>query len=349
MKTPGDSSSASGVGKKRHKRRAHATSEGCSGPNECSGNDTCELCSPPASSSRGSSGDKKSVHSSPLLHDLGTNPIPDPSLVAKFYCKAARLHGVLHHKLQATLSAGGADFTEDGVLLLGNQVADIVSEALSTARRIGSLSSDGGGYCNPGNPFVMLLSILLPPLRKFLAWTWTTRSVWYGAANPSSMYQQNAVAPPPAAESTARSNASNGSSRTAVSNPVLWTMLAQHDVIARLTTLLADISRLIERNEDESLNSSQGSSSLASSSAALPAPSTGGSLNSLPIPQVHHIAVELEDEYSEYRVCLAELTECLVENLETVRLPWIKGEMRSALTGDGAIVAYRSPAACVDR
>jgi hypothetical protein len=349
MKTPGDSSSASSAGKKRHKRRAHATSEG---PNECSSNDTCELCSSPASSSRGSSGDKKGVHSSPLLHGHGTNATSDPSLVTKFYCKAARLHGVLHHKMQATLSAGGADFTEDGVLLLGNQVTDIMSEALSVTRCIGSLSGGGGGYSNPGNPFVMLLSILLPPLRKFLAWTGTTRSVWYGAANPSSMYQQHAVVPTPAAESTARSNASNGNSRTAVSNPVLWTMLAQHNVIARITALLADISRLIERNEDESLSSSQGSSpspSLASSSAALPAPSAAGSLNMLPIPQVHHIAVELEDEFSEYRVCLAELTECLIENLETVRLLWTNGEMGSALTNDGAIVACRSPAACVDR
>lgn len=335
MKTPGDGSSTSSAGKKRHKRRAHATSEGSSGPNECSGDDKCELCSSPMPSSRGSSGDKRNVHSTPFLHGHGASATSDPSLVTTFYCKTARLHGLLHQKMQSTLSAGGADFTEDGVLLLDNQMTDIVGEALALTRRSGS-SSSGGGYGGSGNPFVMLLSILLPPLRKFLAWTWTTRGVWYGAASPSSIYhQQHSAAMAPAADNMARSNASNGSSRAVVSNPVLWSMLAQHDVIASLTTLFAAISRLIEQNEDETESaplSSTLSASLSSPTALPPSSQAAGSLSALRIPQVHHIALEFEDTFSEYRVCLAELTECLVENMETVRRSRWSDEFRGVLT-----------------
>lgn len=301
-----------GHGKKKHRRRGHGTGEAQSehAVSECANEATCELCTTSPSSARTHGTAHSSATASPDKFRSPRREVPDASVVAVFYCQNTRLYGQLHRQLQ---SSGNSEFTEESVSAIGSQVVAAVQDMMAM-----SGCSRGGKPARPGaNPFVMLLSILIPTLRKVLAWTWTTRSVWYGATYPLSPYQHC----PDFANSTARSNAASntGGNRTVVGTPVVWAMIAQHDLLTRLTTTFAVVSRVIERSEEESDGQQSHHSDSLSTASTSTAPHAGSAADRHRIPQVHHIAVEFEDVYAEYRICLAELTECLVDNVETVR------------------------------
>ncbi|RLN68837.1 hypothetical protein BBJ28_00002715 [Nothophytophthora sp. Chile5] len=238
----------------------------------------------------------------------------EPVAGLAFYRSSAQLYGTLHHQLRRL---DVEEFTETGVSQIGSQVLQVLGE-LAQATDPNSTTTN----C----PFVMQLSMLLPTLRKYLAWTQATRAVWSSfVAHQQSTNGGNA-------------SADNGS------NTVLWAMLAQHDVLTRFSLQAGHIMRVIDTNESMDRESSRPSqngpakpcdpisqassaSSACSSASSTPrdpeesvgvfSPRVAGE-NRAMIPQIHHISMEFADVDAECKVHLAELTECLMEVVEAV-------------------------------
>lgn len=135
------------------------------------------------------------------------------------------------------------------------------------------------GESNGANcPFVMLLSILLPSLRKFWTWTQKTSVLWFALDNTAA-------------------------------NATLWGMIAMHDVLLRLIMECERISHLIEVNEK--LEVEQNSTLLITRLST-------SSLSTRPIPQVKRISLEFAELFEELKVQLADLSEAIFESVEQV-------------------------------
>lgn len=235
-----------------------------------------------------------------------------------FFRSSAQLYGELHQHLS---HVGGEGYTEEIVSHTGRQILralDDLAQALDPRSRQ-----------NSSCPFVMLLSMLLPTLRKYLKWTQATRSLW--GSNFLSLRHQS-ITP-------------EGTVYRAEDDTVLWAMLAQHNILTQFTLQIAHILRLIDTNEgadhdgcpkitthqstahQPSSHASSAASSACSSVASTPRdPMESGGVYTprvtsdqpVSIPQIHRISVELANVDAECKIHLAKLTECLVEVVEMV-------------------------------
>lgn len=218
-------------------------------------------------------------------------------LVTAFYCQCAQLYGEIH---KMTLLPMSDNFQEDVVTEMGAKVLTKFAQVLED-------STSDSDNTPPMCPFVMMLSILMPSLRKHVDWVVHTRPVWaYGDGG------------------------SNNSSSTQSSN-VLLTMIALHNVLMEVTLECDTLAHLIELNEgmgEEQVHArppkpatsftSNGGGGGANASVAVP-PAINLSLPSQRIPQIKKITLEFEDIDAEYKCQLAELTESILEATEVVR------------------------------
>lgn len=235
-----------------------------------------------------------------------------------FFRSSAQLYGELHQHLS---HVGGEGYTEEIVSHTGRQILralDDLAQALDPRSRQ-----------NSSCPFVMLLSMLLPTLRKYLKWTQATRSLW--GSNFLSLRHQS-ITP-------------EGTVYRAEDDTVLWAMLAQHNILTQFTLQIAHILRLIDTNEGADhdgcpkITTHQSTAHQPSSQASSAASSACSSVASTPrdpmesggvytprvtsdqpvsIPQIHRISVELANVDAECKIHLAKLTECLVEVVEMI-------------------------------
>lgn len=189
--------------------------------------------------------------------------------ITSFYCKCAQLYGELH---QATIQSVSALFTEEYVAEMGLKVLASVEELFTQSVR----ETNGAN-----TPFVMLLSILLPSLRKFLTWTQKTSVLWFAVDNSAA-------------------------------NTTLWSMIAMHDVLLRLTMECERLTHLIEVNEKVEVEQSSVLLMRLSTSSLPPAAPTR------PIPQVKQISLEFAELYEELKFQLADLSEAIFESVEQV-------------------------------
>lgn len=214
-----------------------------------------------------------SAHGRPSGNQTDTNAasfLRRGPAITSFYCKCAQLYGELH---QATVQSASALFTEEYVAELGLKLLVSVEELFTQ-----SIGEANGASC----PFVMMLSILLPSLRKFWTWTQKTSALWFAV------------------------DSSTG-------NSMLWSMIAMHDILLRLTMECERISHLIEVNEKLELEQSSAllMTRMSTSSLAPAAPTR-------PIPQVKRISLEFAELFEELKVQLADLSEAIFESVEQV-------------------------------
>ncbi|KAG7381212.1 hypothetical protein PHYPSEUDO_006298 [Phytophthora pseudosyringae] len=241
-----------------------------------------------------------------------------PMVDLTFFRTSGQLYGELHHRLSRVSREA---YTEESVLQTGMQIL----QALDALAEAVDPRSESRSSC----PFVMLLSMLLPTLRKYLTWTKSTRSLW--GSNFVSLRHQ--------------STTSDGAIYRGEADTVLWAMLAQHDVLTRVSLQTAHILRLIESSEGADHDGahsnrttrqskapkppSQASSgsSTCSSVASTPRDPTGTGIartprltrdKPCPVPQIWHISMELANVAAEYKVHLADLAEILVEVVEMI-------------------------------
>ncbi|GMF47264.1 unnamed protein product [Phytophthora fragariaefolia] len=227
-----------------------------------------------------------------------------------FFRASAQLYGELHKRL---CCSGGESFTEASVSQFGRQMLQALDDLGDAVEPRFNLRST----C----PYVMLLSMLLPALRKYLAWASAARSVCQSTASEGPLYKSDV-------------------------DTVLWAMLAQHDILTRFSLRTARILRNIEMNEGVDHDSthskntphqpkttrpgSQASSASSSCSSKISTPrdpmSASNARNTdttrskpCSVPQIRHITMELANVDAECKVHLASLTESLVEHVELVR------------------------------
>ncbi|ETL81388.1 hypothetical protein L917_18274 [Phytophthora nicotianae] len=235
-----------------------------------------------------------------------------------FFRSSAQLYGELHQRLSRV---SGESYTEESVSQTGRQIL----VALEDLAHAADPRVEPKGSC----PFVMLLSMLLPTLRKYLAWTQATRSLW----------GSNFVA------FRHRSVTAEGAVYRGENDTVLLAMLAQHNILTRFALQTAHISRLIDSNEgggyDDTFSSrtTQSNAHQPSSQVSSVASSACSSVTSTPrdpmdsgrvytprvtkdkpvsTPQVHRISVELANVDAECKMHLAKLTESLIEVVEMI-------------------------------
>jgi hypothetical protein len=242
-----------------------------------------------------------------------------PAVDISFFRSSAQLYGELHQRLSRTRAEG---FTEAGVSQIGRQVFQALDELAEAV----DPRSESRNAC----PFVMLLSMLLPTLRKFLAWTQATRAVW--GSNFAALRHQ--------------STSSDGSLYRGEADTVLWAMVAQQEVLSRVSLQAAHILRHIESSDGvehegthpkrtahhskapKPTSQASSASSSCSSAASTPrdpldaaiarTPRAGRDQQQHPVPQIHHITTELAHVDAECKVHLADLTENLVEVVDMV-------------------------------
>ncbi|KAG6965029.1 hypothetical protein JG688_00007413 [Phytophthora aleatoria] len=234
-----------------------------------------------------------------------------------FFRSSAQLYGELHQRLSRV---SGEGYTEESVSQTGRQILRALDElAHAVDPRYESKSP-----C----PFVMLLSMLLPTLRKYLAWTQATRSLW--GSNFIVLRHQSI---------TSEATVYRGEADT-----VLWAMLAQHNILTRFALQTAHILHLIDCSEGvdhddaypkRTIHQSKAHQSTSQASSA----SSYSSVTSTPrdpmdssrvhtlrassdkpvsIPQIYRISVELANVDAECKIHLAKLTESLVEVVEMI-------------------------------
>ncbi|KAK1947178.1 hypothetical protein P3T76_001188 [Phytophthora citrophthora] len=243
-----------------------------------------------------------------------------PTVDLTFFRSSAQLYGELHQRLSC-LSVDS--YTEESVLQTGRQIFQVLNNLADAA----DTRCDTKSSC----PFVMLLSMLLPTLRKYLAWTKATRSI--PSSNLASLRHQSMT--------------SDGVIYKSWSDAVLWPMLAQHDVLTRFSLQTTHILRLIESNESidhddpnpkpttyqfkasktttGSLASSE--SSACSSVASTPRDPIDNGISRTPrlsrakrsaVPQLYRISMELASIDAQCKILLAGLTETIVEVVEMI-------------------------------
>ncbi|GMF11562.1 unnamed protein product [Phytophthora lilii] len=252
--------------------------------------------------------------------DVSRQSSSGPTVDLSFFRTSGQLYGELH---QCLSRVNAEDFTEASVSQTGRRVLTALDDLAEAA----DPRSDTRNPC----PFVMLLSMLLPTLRKYLAWTQATRSVW--GSNFIALRHQ--------------STTSEGTIYRGESDMVLWAMIAQHDILTRLSLQSAHILRLIESSEGvdhetthpkrntrqskapkSTSQASSGSSSCSSVASTPRDPMETGTVRTprvnrdkpYCVPQIHHISMELAHIDAECKVHLADLTESLVDVVEMVRL-----------------------------
>lgn len=278
--------------KSKHKKRAHKKGSGDS--DRSRKGSTCELCAHEDDTPCGASCVKG------LENPLVTNSVcfqRRSPLVTTFYCQCAQLYGEIH---RMTLLPVSDNFQEEVVSEMGNKVLVKFAQVLED-----STSDDNNAP--PMCPFVMLLSILLPSLRKHVDWVIRTRVVW------------------------AYSGADGGSNTHTSSSPqstnVLLTMLALHSVLMKVTLECDRLAQLIELNEgveEERVHVrphkpatsfiSPGGEGLGTSAA----PPLVIASPMQRIPQIKKISLEFEEIHAKYKYELAELTESILEATEAV-------------------------------
>lgn len=277
--------------KPKHKKK---TKKG-SGSDRSRKGSTCELCAHEDDTPCGASCVKG------LENPLVTNYVcfqRRSPLVTAFYCQCAQLYGEIH---RMTLLPVSDNFQEEVVSEMGNKMLAKFAQVLED-------STSDGDNTPPMCPLVMLLSIMMPSLRKHVDWVVHTRPVWaYGDVD----------------------NATGSSSSTQSIN-VLLTMIALHNVLMKVTLECDKLAHLIELNEgmeEEQVHarSHKPVTSFASNgknggnaSASAP-PLARSSLPPQRIPQIKKISLEFEEIHAEYKCQLAELTESILEATEAVR------------------------------
>ncbi|KAL3674449.1 hypothetical protein V7S43_000399 [Phytophthora oleae] len=241
-----------------------------------------------------------------------------PTVDLTFFRTSAQLYGELHQRLGRIT---GDSYTEESVSQTGRQILQALDELADAA----DPRCDSKTSC----PFVMLLSMLLPTLRKFLTWTKATRSV------PSNSF----------ASLRHQSTTSDGAIYRGETDTVLWAMLAQHEVLTRFSLQTAHILRLIESNESvdhdgthpkratyqskapKATSQASSESSACSSVASTPRDPMDNGITRTPrisrakpcsVPQIYHISMELASIDAQCKVHLAGLTETIVEVVEMI-------------------------------
>lgn len=235
-----------------------------------------------------------------LENPLVTNAISfqrrSPHITA-FYCQCAQLHGELHRASQQPVTE---TFQEDVVRKLGHSVLVRFEQLLDYATHGGE---DEEENAPPLCPFVMLLSILLPSLRKYLDWVvLKTRSTW---AFPDPTSSSNTSAAPQVAPPTLAASAN--------STTAFFAMLALHDALMNVIVECEKLAHVIELSEhvnDEHV--------YARAKAAAPGALATPPAAPMRIPQIKKISREFDDLVAEYKCQLAELTESILEIAETV-------------------------------
>lgn len=276
----------------------------------------CELCAHDDDTRCGASCVKGLEN--PLVANTFSFERRSPHLTA-FYCQCAQLYGEIHQMSQLPATDM---FQEQVVVKLGNKVLARLKQLLDDST-VGSKDGDDEEVANlpPLCPFVMMLSILMPSLRKFIEWIVKTRSMWACADSASS---GGGVSGSP---SNSNSSSIMPSPQLQMNNSAFLTMIALHDVIMKLALEYEKLSRLIELNEGAEeepvyVRPKPASSAKSASSAT----ASAGELRPSPfpprIPQVKKISREFEEIYAEYKCELADLTESILEATETVRACW---------------------------
>lgn len=240
-----------------------------------------------------------------------------PTVDLTFFRTSAQLYGELHQCLNRV---SVNSYTEDSVRQTGRKILET----------LGDLAEAADPRCDPKSscPFVMLLSMLLPTLRKYMTWTKATRSV------PNNAF----------ASLRHQTTSSDGVIYRPETDTVLWAMLAQHDVLTRFSLQTAHILRLIESADQNdthqipakyqskapktttaSLASSE--SSACSSVASTPRDPMDNSISRTPrlsrakpcaVPQIYRISMELASIDAQCKAHLAGLTETIVEVVEMI-------------------------------
>lgn len=263
---------------------------------------------------RGTIAEESNLHSGALHQNSGGHTVD-----LSFFRIRAQLYGELHQRLSRV---SGEGYTEESVSQTGRKVLqalDDLAEALDPR-------SESKSPC----PCVMLLSMLLPTLRKYLAWTQATRSLW--GSNFVALRHHSTTS-------------DGGALYRGEADTVLWAMLAQLDILTRFSFQTAHIVRLINSSESVDLDGTyprpanhyskppkltsqtSSASSSCSSMALTPRDSLdAGSVHTprvtrdklVSVPQIRHISMELANVDAECKIHLADLTESLVEVVEVV-------------------------------
>lgn len=244
---------------------------------------TCELCAHDDDSPCGAS--CVNGWETPLVTTAACFQRRSP-LITTFYCQCAQLGGELHRLLQLPVS----ETFQEGI------VTEIGTKVLSGFKQVLDDATSEDDETPPMCPFVMLLSILLPSLRKHLAWVVGTRPAWVASSHRDS---------------------------TDGASSALLSMIALHDVIMDVTIECGKVSHLIEMNEG--IEGIEGEQQHVRPRPANPSASSGAPFAPTPtakapmrIPQIKKISLEFEEVHAEFKIQLAELTESILEHTELV-------------------------------
>lgn len=239
--------------------------------------------------------------------------------VTAFYCACAQLYGELH---QLTLLPATESFQEQRVVEVGSTVLARFEQFWDESTPSNSKLDDEEEAVMtlpPLCPFVMMLSIVMPSLRKLIAWIAQTKSVWSGAAG-------TVGAPSASGSSTSSSRAAASSQAARPATNAFLTLIALHDVVTNVTVECEKLSRLIELNEGADEEPVYVRPKPTAAVGAVPARSgtpppaeLRAGPSSTRIPQVKKISLEFDEVFAETKCVLAELTESILEATETVR------------------------------
>ncbi|KAJ0404957.1 hypothetical protein ATCC90586_002716 [Pythium insidiosum] len=228
-----------------------------------------------------------------------------PHLTA-FHCQCAQLQAELHRGLRvlhqqqqqqplatassaALTSAPSSTFATQEAWLqqLSGDLLALFPTFFSTA-----VSADDGSH-EPTCPFVMMLSVLLPALRKLLQWVVLSRPEWW--------------TPP-----------SSPSFNAALTVSLLATELQLHELLTRVVLEGDRIAAIIHESEEREQDIAVVTHT-AATAPPVPVSSRADARSqaaSMYVPQIKRISFEFEELHAEIKLAVAELTEAIVDNTE---------------------------------